>query len=127
MTKNHRAFYRAIVFFCAATCLLSSTACDYLPFGYVALGDIVTNPTRYDGQRVKIKGTVSEVTKIPFLDVRLYALTDRGARIMVLARDGIPAVNSEVTVIGVVENVAVVNNESIGLHLREMKRLDPWF
>ena len=103
------------------------SACDYMPFGFVSIGDIIQNPTKYDGQKIKVKGRVSNVTKIPFVDVKLYALTDQGQQIMVVAKETVPAAGSEVAVIGIVENVAIVGDQSIGLHLREVKRLDHVF
>lgn len=47
---------------------------------------------------------------------------------MVVAKGMIPAVKSEVTVIGIVNNFVVISNQSLGLHLREIKRLDTgWY
>ena len=67
------------------------------------------------------------MTKIPFLQIRFYALNDEGYQLMVVANETIPPANKEIAVIGVVENFAIVGNESIGLHLREIKRFDHVF
>ncbi len=103
------------------------SACDYMPFGFVSVSDIIQNPTKYDGQKIKLKGRVSNVTKIPFMEIKLYALSDHGQQIMVVAKDTVPAANSEIAVIGIVENIAIVGDQSVGLHLREIKRLDHVF
>jgi len=100
------------------------SACDYMPFGYVSVADIVNNPTKYDGQKVKVKGVVSEVTKIPFIEIKIYMLSDDGHQIVVTARDSVPAANSKITVIAIVENVAIIGSESLGLHLREVNRVE---
>jgi len=102
---------------------LTLTGCDYLPFGYVTVGEIVSNPTKYEGKRIKVRGVASDVTKIPFLDVKLYVLKDQGSQIMVVAKESIPTAGEKVAVVGIVENVAILGSESIGLHLREIKRL----
>jgi hypothetical protein len=104
--------------------LSAMIGCDYLPFGYVSMKEIVDNPTQYEGKKIKVKGLVSEVTSIPFLDIRFYALNDRGYQILVVAKETIPAVKADVSMIGVVNNFVVIRNESLGLHLRETKRLD---
>lgn len=108
------------IFLCFSVLL----ACDYMPFGYVSIADIVNNPTKYDGQKVKVKGVASDVTKIPFIEIKLYILSDAGYQITVNARDTVPAANSKVTVIGIVENVAIIGSESLGLHLREVNRVE---
>jgi hypothetical protein len=116
-----------------AVCLIamllfvSMTGCDYLPFGYVSVGELSRNPTQFDGQKIKIKGRVSDVTKLPFMEIRFYALNDNGHQIMVAAEGPVPAANKEIAVIGVVENFAIVGSKGIGLHIREIKRLDHLF
>ncbi len=114
-------------FMIVALCLSALSACDYNPFNFVPINEIVQNPTRYDGQQIKVKGKVSNVTKIPFMEIKLYALNENGQQITVLANATVPAAGSEVAVIGVVENLAIVGDQSIGLHLREIKRLDHVF
>ncbi len=111
----------------AALFFSALSACDYMPFGFVTISDIIQNPTKYDGQKIKVKGRVSNVTKIPFMEIKLYALSNKDQQIMVVAKDTVPAANSEVAVIGIVENVAIVGDQSVGLHFREIKRLDHVF
>jgi cytochrome c-type biogenesis protein CcmE len=118
---------RLIALAVLACLILMLTACDYLPLGYVSIKNVINDPTQYDGQKIKVKGRVSDVTKIPFLQIRFYVLNDEGYQIMVVAKETIPATNKEITVIGVVENFAIVGNESLGLHLREIKRFDHVF
>ena len=104
--------------------IFSLFGCDYMPFGYVSVGELCQNPTQFDGRKIKMKGRVSDVTKLPFVEIRFYVLNDQGYQIMVVAEGTVPAANKEIAVIGIVENFAIVESESIGMHLREIKRLD---
>jgi hypothetical protein len=98
--------------------------CDYLPLGTVSIQEILSSPTKYDGKEVKVKGVVSDVTKIPLVGVRFYVLSDEGRQILVVPRESVPESRSRVTVIGVVRNIAIIAGESVGPHLEEVRRLD---
>lgn len=102
-------------------------SCEYLPFGYTPIKDIVANPTAYEGKEVKVRGRVQDVTKIPFVEPKFYTLAADGYQLPVLTEHTTPAVNAEVVVIGRVENIAIIGNQSIGMHVREIKRLDKPF
>jgi hypothetical protein len=97
--------------------------CEYLPFGYTPIKEIVNNPARFENKQVKIKGIVSDVTKLPFVEVNFYALNDEGYEIIVSPRGTVPGLHEKVTVLGVVENVAIYGGESIGLHVKETRRV----
>lgn len=105
----------------------SCFGCEYMPFGYTPLRDIVSNPATYEGKEIKVKGTVNEVTKIPFMDAKFYTLTQDGSQIIVMTEAASPALNKQITVVGTVKNVAIFGNESIGLHILEIKRVDTLF
>ncbi|MDR3570434.1 MAG: hypothetical protein P4L43_20615 [Syntrophobacteraceae bacterium] len=104
--------------------LLASAGCQYLPFGLTSIKDIVNNPSAYDGREVKVRGTVSEITKLPLIDMKLYVLSEGGSKIVVVTSGTTPSANSKVIVMGRAENVAILNDESVGLHIRELKRID---
>lgn len=124
MKRGAFAGCRKIATLCMFILVLATAGCEYMPFGYTTVGEILSNPTAYDNREVKVKGAVSEVTKIPFLDLKIYALNDGGSRIVVVTQGSTPPAGAKVTVVGRVENVAILGNESIGLHLRELKRVD---
>jgi cytochrome c-type biogenesis protein CcmE len=107
-----------------ATFLATLSACIYLPFGFTPIKDIVANPTHYENKEVKVTGTVSNVTKIPFVQMKFYVLSDGSSEIPVVTNGLLPSLNSKVTVLGVVQNVAIIGNESLGLHIRETKRVE---
>lgn len=106
---------------------LALSACAYVPFGFTPIKDIVNHPTQYENKQVKVQGTVSEVTKLPFLNTAFYTLTEDHAQITVTAKTTAPATNTHVIVVGIVESVAIVGDQSIGLHIREIKRVDGSF
>jgi hypothetical protein len=105
-------------------CFSSLAGCNYLPTGTVPIKDVLANPTKYDGKEVKVKGEVSDVTRIPLVGVKFYILNDEGQQILVVPKESIPESRSKVTVIGVVRNLAIIGGESVGPHLEEVKRLD---
>lgn len=104
--------------------LLVGAGCQYLPFGFTSVKDILNNPSAYDGRQVKVRGTVSGITKIPLVNRKLYFLSDGGSKIAVVTSGTTPSANSKVIVVGRAENVAILNDESVGLHIRELKRID---
>ncbi len=110
--------------FLSFSLLLVSAGCQYLPFGFTSVKDILNNPSAYDGRQVKVRGTVSGITKIPLVNLKLYFLSDDGSKIAVVTSGTTPSANSKVIVVGRAENVAILNNESVGLHIRELKRID---
>lgn len=106
-----------------AAVLTLVASCDYLPFGFTPVGDIVRNPAKFEGQEVRIKGTVADALKIPLLDIRVFTLDDGTGQVPV-ATDGImPGSHQKVAVRGRVESAAIIGGQSIGLHVTEIKRL----
>jgi hypothetical protein len=97
--------------------------CDYLPFGYTEISDVVRNPAVYDGKEIKIKGSVSNVVKIPFIEMKMYSLRDKGAEITVITDGPLPAGNQKIAVKVRVSSMAIIGGESIGLKVKEIKRL----
>lgn len=102
--------------------LLSIAACDYIPFGYAKIGDILESPAAYEGQEVKIRGEVTSVMKIPFIGIRTYKVRDSSGEILVTTEADPPRLHKKVRLTGIVTNVAVVDGEGVGVHVRELKR-----
>jgi len=105
-----------------AAMFLALSACIYSPFGYTSIKSIVQNPSQYQGKEVKVRGTVSGVTQIPFVNSRFYTLTEDNYQIVVTTKGALPAQGESVAVAGIVDNVAIIGNESIGQHIRETER-----
>ena len=103
--------------------LLLLSGCDYLPFGLTSIKEIVTSPGQFEGKEVRVRGKVKDITKIPLVDLKLYVLDDGSGEVTVVASGNLPAVNETVLLKGVVESVAIMGGESIGLRIKETKRL----
>ena len=102
--------------------LIAVTGCDYLPFGYTDIKDIVQKPANYEGKEIKVKGTVSNVFKIPFVEIKLYTVKDAGGELTVITDGPLPGMNQDIKIRAVVDSTAIIGGESIGLKLKEIKR-----
>ena len=106
--------------------LLMMTAlsgCDYLPFGYVPIKDITTAPANFEGKEVKLKGKVSNITKLPILDLKSFTLQDGTGEISVATEGNLPAVGDKVALAGTVKSAAIIGGRSLGLQVQEIRRL----
>lgn len=103
--------------------LLALSGCDYLPFGFTPVKEIVTSPAQFEGKEVRVKGKVKDIVKVPLVELKLYVLDDGSGEVTVVAGESLPAVNETVTLKGVVESMAIMGGESIGLRIKETKRL----
>ena len=99
------------------------SACDYLPFGYTEIGRIRRQPAAFEGREVKVGGEVTEVSKIPFLEIRTFTLSDGTGEIVVFALDPLPPQGEKVALRGTVESAAIIGGEAFGVRIREAKRL----
>ena len=106
-----------------AVLLCTFAGCDYLPFGYTEIGDVVRNPALYEGKEIKIQGSVSDVVKVPFIEMKMYSLKEKGAEITVITDGPLPAANQKIAVKVRVSSIAIIGGESIGLKVKEIKRL----
>jgi hypothetical protein len=109
----------------AAVVLIAALAlagCDYLPFGYTPLKEIVAAPAQFEGREVKVKGRVGDVIKLPILG-QAYTLQEGGAEVMVTTQGTLPAANTEVALNGTVKSTAIIGGQSLGLRIEETKRL----
>lgn len=103
--------------------LLGLSGCDYLPFGFTPVKEIVASPAQFEGKEVRVKGKVKDITKVPLLDLHLYVLDDGSGEVTVVTSESLPAVDETVALKGVVESMAIMGGESIGLRIKETKRL----
>ena len=103
--------------------LLALSGCDYLPFGFTPVKEIVTSPAQFEGKEVRVKGKVKDIVKVPLVDLKLYVLDDGSGEVTVVTGENLPAVNETVSLKGVVESMAIMGGESIGLRIKETRRL----
>jgi hypothetical protein len=110
---------RNVIAFLAALVL---AGCDYLPFGYTPIKDIVAAPANFDSKEVKIKGKVTEAIKLPILG-QAFMLRDESGEITVITKGTLPSAGTEVALTGMVKSTAIVGGQSLGLRVEETKRL----
>lgn len=96
--------------------------CSALPFGYTEIGDIVAAPAKFEGQEVKLKGTVTGALQVPILEVKSYTLRDDTGEVAILTHENVPVKGTEVALRGVVKSLAIVGGQSLGLRVEETKR-----
>lgn len=110
----------SIFFFCLS---LTLAGCDYLPFGYTPIGEIIRSPGSFEGKAIKVKGEVTEVIKIPLIELKSYSLRDDSGEILVLTEGTLPTLNKKIAIKAQVKTMAIINEQSIGLRLIEMEKL----
>lgn len=118
-TERRRDGARRIRYAGLLLTVLLLAGCDYLPFGFTSVTEILAHPTSFEGQDVKIRGTVKDATKVPIIDLKVYTLEDHGAEVAVFTDGSLPAVGQSVTVRGKVRSTAIINGQSLGLHIEQ--------
>jgi len=97
--------------------------CDYLPFGYTPVKNILSAPASFEGKEVKLKGKVKDIIKLPFLDVKMYSLADETGEIGITTDGNLPAANETVAIKGTVRSTVIIGGRSLGVRVQEIKRL----
>jgi cytochrome c-type biogenesis protein CcmE len=97
--------------------------CDYLPFGYTPIKEIVAAPANFEGKEVRLNGKVKDITKLPILDLKSFTLQDGTGEITVTTQGNLPAVNDNLTLKGTVKSAVIIGGQSLGLRVEETQRL----
>jgi hypothetical protein len=117
VTGHHRS--RLIVV--AALGALMLAGCDY--FLYTSIKDIQATPLKFEGQEVRLKGTVTNVTELPLLNTKAYTLQDGDAKIVVIISQGqLPAMSDKVKLKGTIRSTMIVNGKAVGQRVEETQR-----
>ncbi len=120
MSENRDLFVFYVAMAIAAVLLLAG--CDQMPFGYTSIKEVTAAPAQFEGREIKLKGKVSNVTKLPLLDLKAYTLRDDGGEITVSTQGTLPAVNETVGLRGTVRSTAIIGGQSLGLRVEEIRR-----
>ena len=96
--------------------------CASVGIGVTAVSEIRRSPASFEGKEVTVRGTVSEVTKLPLVEVKSYTVLDSTGEIRITTRGVAPAKGERVAVRGVVSSTAIVGSHTLGLHLSERER-----
>jgi hypothetical protein len=105
---------------CLAVLLL--LGCAKLGIGFTKIGDLIAAPQKFAQKEVSIKGKVTNVLKIPFVSTKIYTVQDNSGEINVRTFGEVPLIGSAVKVKGAVDSVALIGEQTTGLHLREIER-----
>ena len=95
--------------------------CDYMPFGYTHVKDIVAKPAEFEGKEVKLKGRVRSAKSI--LGIKAYTLREETGEISIVTEGELPKENTDVTLKGVVKSTVIFGGGTpVGLRVEETKR-----
>ena len=97
-----------------AVAALGAGACT----GTTKIDELLSNPDRYDGEEVKVRGTVRNTVSIPFLEVRIYNVQDNTGEVVVLTSGALPNRGDKITVHGTFSTLGSVNGRSFGPHIK---------
>jgi hypothetical protein len=98
-------------------------SCGQLGVGFTKIGDLLANPQKYAAKEVLVRGRVTNALKLPFVATRIYSIQDDSGEINVRTAHECPMVGAtEVRVKGVLDTVATIGDQNVGLHLRELER-----
>jgi len=98
---------------------LAAAACG-LGLRNPSIAELKSNPGRYYDRSVKIDGVVTSAWGVSLLPAKIYRVDDGTGEVTVISRSGRPVSRgARVRVKGRVGEVAVFNNEALGLHLNE--------
>ena len=98
--------------------------CDSLPFGYTPVRDIVAAPANFEGKEVKLKGKVTDIVRLPIVELKSFTLNDDSGEITITTQGNLPAVNDTVALKGTVTSLAIMGGQAFGLHIRETRRFN---
>jgi hypothetical protein len=98
--------------FLASICGLLLTACGYVPIGRIA-----ADPSRFVNRSVRVKGTVT--SSYGLLGAGAYQVQDNTGKIYVLSGSGVPNKGSQVQVKGRVMSGMTVLGRPVATALRE--------
>ncbi|MBW3625603.1 MAG: hypothetical protein KY468_19590 [Armatimonadetes bacterium] len=102
---------RRVYGFCAAFTVLTLLAGCSRP---TPIKELASNPDNYRGKDVQIHGKVISSFSMPMLEKPIYFVSDGTGQMAVQSSGGIPATNSEVTVIGKIQDVPPVALPFVG-------------
>ncbi|MGE0558702.1 MAG: hypothetical protein AB7E73_15360 [Burkholderiales bacterium] len=102
--------------------VLLLAGCDALGLGVIPIKEVTTAPANFEGKEIRLKGRVTQITKVPLLDLKSYTLRDDSGEITVTTQGELPAVNAAVGVSGTVKSAAIIGGQSLGLRVEEVRR-----
>jgi hypothetical protein len=117
-----KRFFQSLRVATLVVLLATLLGCQQLGFRYTSIGALSSSPQMYTDRQVRIQGRVTDVLKLPFLSTRLYSVKDETGEIVVRTEREPPLPGSVVRVKGSLDTVAIIGDQSVGLHLQEIER-----
>jgi hypothetical protein len=99
------------------------TGCDYFSYGATSLASIQTHAAQMEQKEVKVIGTVKGTSEFPFINMKMYILKDTSGEMLVTTDGLLPKEGEKIALTGRVENAATISGQSLGVHIKEIKRL----
>jgi hypothetical protein len=101
--------------------LVAATSACAMSLRNPHVADLQRNPGRYDQHTVSIEGVVTSSWGAPAAPYKFYRVDDGTGQVTVLSQDLRlpPPSGSRVRVKGRVDELAVLEGQALGLHLRE--------
>jgi len=101
---------------------MGGQSCDHLFVSYVPIYDLITTPDKFTGKPLCVQGKVMHALKLPFLTSKVYTIRDSSGELLVETEREPPTAGSTAHVQGTLERLAIIEDQSIGLHIREIER-----
>lgn len=108
---------------CLVAFVVALAGCQYLPFEFTSIGEIVSNPAGFEMREIKIKGMVVDANKVPIIELRVYAIKDETGTIIVTTQGALPPVGKRIAIRGQVENALILAGKGFGMTVREIEKL----
>ena len=84
--------------------------------------ELNTSPANFDGKEVMLHGVAKDVTRVPLFNLKSYVLKDDTGEATILTEGELPKMNEKIHVKVKVNNMAIINGESVGTTLTELER-----
>lgn len=110
MPGLHRPRF-ASLFVAVAIC--SAVGCT----GATDISELLSHGEQYNGEEVKVRGTVTNSVRIPLVDIRIYNVQDGTGEVVVLTSGPLPDRGDKVSVKGTFNTLGSVNGRSLGPHI----------
>lgn len=88
----------------------------------ITIGDIMANPSMYQGDEVSFKGTVGETVWLAALTKGAYQVGDETGTIWVVTSQPPPQEGTSVSVKGMVDTAVKIGDQTFGTVIRESER-----
>lgn len=118
LSRRTVQFLQAVFLVTALGILLGS--CDRLRA--TPINEVAVSPANFDGKEVVLHGVVTELTRIPLIDMKSFVLKDDSGQIAILTDHGLPKSGQELSVKVKVQNLAIINGEPLGTTVMEIER-----